>query len=135
MGYHYRARYETILFFEKGKRRLSDLGVADIIEAPRVHNGYPTEKPVEVGEVLVRQSSAAGDIVIDPFMGSGTFGVAAARLGRNFAGTDTSREACTVASTRLTATGGLSGRLFDGETQETWARRPVANTIPGGEAA
>ena len=34
MGYHYRARYECILFFEKGKRKLNDLGIADIIEAP-----------------------------------------------------------------------------------------------------
>ena len=31
MGYHYRARYEFILFFEKGKRRLNDLGIADMI--------------------------------------------------------------------------------------------------------
>jgi site-specific DNA-methyltransferase (adenine-specific) len=45
MGYHYRARYEFILFFEKGKRRLNDLGVADIINVPRVHRGYPAEKP------------------------------------------------------------------------------------------
>src|SRR5215470_13301144 len=35
MGYHYRARYEFILFFEKGKRKLADLGVADIITAKR----------------------------------------------------------------------------------------------------
>ena len=35
MGYHYRARYEFILFFEKGKRRLNDLGVADIIVEPQ----------------------------------------------------------------------------------------------------
>lgn len=33
MGYHYRARYEFILFFEKGKRKLSNLGTADVIEA------------------------------------------------------------------------------------------------------
>ena len=45
MGYHYRARYEFILFFEKGKRRLKDLGVADIITEPRIHRGYPAEKP------------------------------------------------------------------------------------------
>jgi len=44
MGYHYRSRYECILFFEKGKRKLSDLGVADILEAPRVHAGHPAEK-------------------------------------------------------------------------------------------
>jgi site-specific DNA-methyltransferase (adenine-specific) len=135
MGYHYRARYETILFFEKGKRRLSDLGVADIIESPRVHNGYPTEKPVEVAEVLVRQSSAVGDVMIDPFMGSGAFGVAAAKLGRNFAGTDLSREACAVARARLTATHGRPGRLFARETPETWAQGRETNTIRGGEAA
>src|SRR5688572_232910 len=35
MGYHYRARYECVLFFEKGKRKLRDLGIADIIQAPR----------------------------------------------------------------------------------------------------
>src|SRR5512138_2729606 len=60
MGYHYRARYEFILFFEKGKRRLNDLGMADIISVPRIHRGYPAEKPWEVSDVLVRQSSAAG---------------------------------------------------------------------------
>src|SRR5688572_32127677 len=37
MGYHYRARYEFILFFEKGKRKLNDLGIADVISVPRIH--------------------------------------------------------------------------------------------------
>ena len=60
MGYHYRARYEFILFFEKGKRRLNDLGVADVIAVPRIHRGYPAEKPPAVAEVLIKQSSAAG---------------------------------------------------------------------------
>ncbi|WP_313055857.1 DNA-methyltransferase [Atlantibacter hermannii] len=57
MGYHYRARYEFILFFEKGKRKLSDLSVADIITQKRVWNGYPTEKPLELAKVLIKQSS------------------------------------------------------------------------------
>ena len=57
MGYHYRARYEFVLFFEKGKRRLNNLGVADIISVPRVHRGYPAEKPPEVSEILIQQSS------------------------------------------------------------------------------
>lgn len=105
MGYHYRARYECVLFFEKGKRRLADLGVADVIEAPRVYNGYPTEKPVGVADVLVSQSSVAGDLVVDPFMGSGAFGVAALRAGRNFAGNDLSAEAMAVARARLGACG------------------------------
>ena len=88
MGYHYRARYECILFFEKGKRKLADLGIADILEAPRVRGGYPTEKPVAVSEVLIRQSTAPGELVIDPFMGSGSVGSAAVGLGRRFAGND-----------------------------------------------
>src|SRR6185503_4100892 len=101
MGYHYRARYEFILFFEKGKRRLSDLGVPDIISVPRIRGGYPAEKPAEVADVLIRQSSNAGDVVADPFMGSGSVGIAAARLGRRFLGNDVNPEAVRVAALRL----------------------------------
>ena len=93
MGYHYRARYEFILFFEKGKRKLNDLGQADIIEVPRVFNGYPTEKPVEVMDVLIRQSSFSGEIIIDPFMGAGAVGVSALASHRNFFGNDLSEVA------------------------------------------
>ena len=92
MGYHYRARYELILFFEKGKRRLNDLGVADVISVPRIRGGYPAEKPPEVSEVLIGQSSQPGEVVADPFMGSGSVGVAALRLGRRFLGNDINPE-------------------------------------------
>jgi site-specific DNA-methyltransferase (adenine-specific) len=105
MGYHYRCRYEFILFFEKGKRKLNDLGVSDIIECPRVFNGYPTEKPVAVSEVLIRQSTQPGELVVDPFVGSGSVGVAAARLGRHFAGADICREAFAITRDRLQAEG------------------------------
>jgi site-specific DNA-methyltransferase (adenine-specific) len=101
MGYHYRSRYELILFFEKGKRRLNDLGVADIIGVPRIHRGYPAEKPSAVSEVLVAQSSQEGDVVADPFMGSGSVGIAALKLGRRFAGTDINSEATRIAGDRL----------------------------------
>ena len=112
MGYHYRARYEFILFFEKGKRRLNDLGVADIISVPRIHGGYPAEKPVAVSEVLVRQSSEPGQLIADPFMGSGSVGVAALRLGRRFAGTDLNPQAVRLASDKLREFG--PGREPDG---------------------
>ncbi len=101
MGYHYRARYEFILFFEKGKRRLNNLGIADVISVPRVHRGYPAEKPPAVSEVLIKQSTAAGDLVADPFMGSGSVGVAALRTGRRFAGTDLNAEAVRLTADRL----------------------------------
>jgi site-specific DNA-methyltransferase (adenine-specific) len=101
MGYHYRARYELILFFEKGKRRLNDLGVADIIAVPRIRGGYPAEKPAGIAEVLINQSTQPGDAVADPFMGSGSVGVAAARLGRRFLGNDLNPEAVQIAAQKL----------------------------------
>jgi len=101
MGYHYRARYELILFFEKGKRRLNDLGVPDIISVPRIRGGYPAEKPIEIADVLVRQSSQEGDVVADPFMGSASVGVAALRAGRSFLGNDLNPEALRIARMRL----------------------------------
>jgi site-specific DNA-methyltransferase (adenine-specific) len=103
MGYHYRARYELILFFEKGKRKLNDLGVADVIGYPRIVGGYPAEKPAAVSEVLVRQSTRPGMLVVDPFMGSGSAGVAAVRRGCDFAGCDVCREAVELARGRLLA--------------------------------
>lgn len=105
MGYHYRARYEFILFFEKGKRKLHNLGIADIIEEPRVLNGYPAEKPVRVSEVLIEQSSDPGELVIDPFSGSGSVGVAALKSGRNFLGADLCQEAIDIAGMRMSELG------------------------------
>ena len=101
MGYHYRARYEFILFFEKGKRRLNDLGIPDIIQVPRIHRGYPAEKPAKVAEILIRQSTAQDETVIDPFMGSASTGVAAVNLGRRFMGNDLCSKAIDVARQRL----------------------------------
>jgi site-specific DNA-methyltransferase (adenine-specific) len=105
LGYHWRAKYEFILFFEKGKRRLLDLGKPDVLEEQRVNNAYPTEKPVELIKKLVANSSQSGELVIDPFFGSGATGDAALQLGRRFMGTDTSKVAHEHASPRLKARG------------------------------
>lgn len=126
MGYHYRARYECILFFEKGKRRLSDLGQADIITAPRVHRGYPAEKPRAVSEVLVRQSASPGQLVADPFMGSGSVGVASVALGCHFAGTDICDEAVGITAERLRTAGARQ------TAQLPVARAPQTATRPRG---
>jgi site-specific DNA-methyltransferase (adenine-specific) len=101
MGYHYRARYEMILFFEKGKRRLNNLGTPDILTAPRVRGGYPAEKPPRISEILIEQSTRPGDLVIDPFMGSASVGVAANRLDRRFHGNDISADSLALANARL----------------------------------
>jgi site-specific DNA-methyltransferase (adenine-specific) len=103
MGYHYRARHEWIIFFEKGKRRLADLGVPDVLSFARVRDGYPTQKPVELLRVLVEQSSAAGEVVADCFLGSGSTGEAALSLGRKFWGCDVSDRALARCRERLAA--------------------------------
>lgn len=108
MGYHYRARCEFVLFFEKGKRRLNSLSVPDVLSFPRVRAGYPTEKPVELCEVFVTQSSQPGDLIIDPFMGSGAVGVAALKHARNFSGNDISDKSITLSEERFKATLGLT---------------------------
>ena len=101
MGYHYRAQHEFILFFEKGKRRLNDLGIPDVLRFDRVRGGYPTQKPVSLLSVLIGQSSEEGQIVADPFMGSGSTGEAALRMGRSFIGTDVSESAFKMATNKL----------------------------------
>lgn len=89
-GYHWRNSYECILFFEKGKRRLNNNSWGDIQHFKRLKgaNYYPTEKPVELIKRLILNSSNPGESVFDPFMGSGSTGVAAVSLGRNFIGND-----------------------------------------------
>jgi site-specific DNA-methyltransferase (adenine-specific) len=107
MGYHYRSRYEFILFFEKGKRKLNDLGISDIIECPRIHRGYPTEKPSAVSEVLIKQSTQAEEVILDPFMGAGSSGIAAIKLGRHFLGCDSNPEAFALSDERISSVGGI----------------------------
>jgi site-specific DNA-methyltransferase (adenine-specific) len=102
MGYHYRARYELILFFEKGKRKLKNLGIPDVLCEDRIRGGYPTEKPVNLSKILIEQSSDEGDLVIDPFFGSGSVGAACSMSSRNFQGADISDYAHELASERLT---------------------------------
>jgi len=52
-------------------------------------------------ESLILNSSNEGDLVFDPFMGSGTTAVAAKRLNRNFIGFELSKEYCDIANNRI----------------------------------
>lgn len=62
---------------------------------------YPTQKPVKLLERIVQLSSNVGDLVFDPFCGSGTTLVAAVKHGRSALGTDISDEAITIAKERI----------------------------------
>lgn len=64
---------------------------------------YPTQKPLKLLERIVQLSSNVGDLVFDPFCGSGTTILAAVRNGRNAVGSDISNEAINIARLRIEA--------------------------------
>ncbi len=99
MGYPFRSSYEFVLHAEKGHRRIADdrkvRNFLEIVDVEWIKNSdaYPTEKPVELLEILLRQGSNPGDLVLDPFAGSGSCGEAAFNLRRNFLGFDVQQKA------------------------------------------
>lgn len=90
MGYHYRNQTERIAFFEKGKRKLRFLGIPDLLSFKRIRRGYPTEKPTELFDVLINQSTVEGETVADCFFGSGNSLISAIRNSRKAIGNDMS---------------------------------------------
>ena len=71
---------------------------ADGKNSPRFH---PTQKPVRLFEGIVNDYSEEGQIILDPFLGSGTTAVACQNLHRNFIGIEISPEYCKIAEERL----------------------------------
>ncbi len=68
------------------------------------HNGrriHPTQKPLGLFEELIDKHSKPGNLVIDPFVGSGTTAVAALNLGRRFAGCDIDQQYVLAARRRI----------------------------------
>jgi len=72
--------------------------------------GHPSQKPVGVGYYLIALSSAPGQIVCDPFVGSGSFGEAALEMGRDFIGIDKDAGYIDGARSRLTDVASLFTR-------------------------
>lgn len=83
--------------------------LSDVWEIPflnpkaKERTGYPTQKPVLLLERIIEISTNAGDLVLDPFCGSGTTLVAATLLGRRSIGIDSSQEAVALTRSRLDA--------------------------------
>jgi site-specific DNA-methyltransferase (adenine-specific) len=79
----------------------------DVIEIPTTCNGmhektlHPTQKPEELLRQFVLASSNVGDLVVDPFLGSGTTVVVAEQLKRKWQGCDKSLEYCQWAARRI----------------------------------
>jgi len=103
----------------EGRREMTD-----VIFAP--HKGgmphaertdHPTQKPVRLMSVIVEWLTNPGDLVLDPFMGSGSTGVAAVKLGRRFVGCDNQRRWVDVAAERI-ARAGVTATVAAGDTVE-----------------
>ena len=73
--------------------------------------GYPTQKPLALYERIIRASSNAGDIVLDPFAGCATTCVAAERLDRKWVGIDIGDKAHETVVNRLRDEGELFGKV------------------------
>jgi site-specific DNA-methyltransferase (adenine-specific) len=73
------------------------------------HGRHPTQKPLELLDRILRASTNPGDLVLDPFCGSGTTAVAAARLGRRFVGLELDDTYLGIAQRRIedALTGGI----------------------------
>ena len=83
----YAPKYEMIIFAHKGRKLLNGFRYADIIKASRTGNkNHPTEKPVDLLETFIKNSSDENTVVFDGFMGSGSTGVACVNTNRRFIG-------------------------------------------------
>jgi len=100
----YMKQYEFIIYGWKGKAKAINFkGSPNIIcLKPKVGNRiHPTEKPVELMEYLILNSTQEGDVVLDPFMGSGTTGVAALKNNRKFIGFEIFRHFFEISVNRI----------------------------------
>lgn len=111
--YPNRAQGESSAFAKGGKRSWAPhpLGAKprDVLEIPILNNGmaektpHPTQKPLELIRRFVEASSEPGDLVLDPFSGSGTTAVVCELLGRRWLVCDQDADYCGFAAERLQA--------------------------------
>lgn len=101
---YYMGACEFILMLKKGKARtINNRGCSNVL---RVKNKvgkkhHPTEKPVDLMRILVENSTKPGDIVFDPFMGSGSTGIACVDTGRRFIGMELDKQYFDIAMNRI----------------------------------
>lgn len=113
---YYQNVTEFGLFMFKGKARtINDPASKNLVTIfQRDESEHPTEKPVELMRLWIGNSSEPHSLVLDPFMGSGTTGVAALQLGRAFVGIEKDPRWFDIACKRI-ADAQRQGDLFLGE--------------------
>ena len=98
----YAPKHEFILYGHKGRRLRNGFRYADIIKANRTNNKlHPTQKPVDLLEIFIKQSTDKNDVVFDGFMGSGSTGVACMNTNRRFIGIELDNNYFDIASKRI----------------------------------
>lgn len=87
-------------FKADGKQMRSVWAVATPLKWEKRYGKYPTQKPEELLRRVILSSTNTGDLILDPFSGSGTTGVVAVRYGRRFVGIDSNPAAVDTARNR-----------------------------------
>ena len=101
---YYLNSYEMILMLRKGKaKNINNMGTKNILQINNIigKKKHPTEKPVELMEILIENSTGGRELVLDPFMGAGSTGVACKNLGRNFIGMEIDEKYFKIAKERI----------------------------------
>lgn len=86
-----------------GKQMRSVWAIPTAPKSEKIHGAHPTQKPLRLMERLVALCTKPGDRVLDPFCGSGTTGVAAVKLGRDFVGIEQDFGYSEIAKARIGA--------------------------------
>lgn len=101
----YMKNCEYVLFLRKGKAKwINNIGDSKTVHQFNNIIGnkkHPTEKPVKLLEFYIRNSSQEGEVVLDPFMGSGSTGVACLNTNRNFIGIELDENYFEIAKERI----------------------------------
>jgi DNA modification methylase len=99
----YMKNAEYILFLRKGRAKpIKHAGSKTVHEFYNTRNkSHPAEKPVDLMEFYIKNSSNRGDLVLDPFMGSGATGVACVNTGRRFIGMELDEQYFGIALERI----------------------------------
>jgi len=101
LGHYFRRRHEFILFASKGKRHLKSKAIPDVWKIKRVTKiKYPTQKPTEIFELMIKGSAEDGFVVCDPFLGSGSAMIASIKNSCNFIGCDISEKSINISKQR-----------------------------------
>ena len=103
---YYLNSYELILMLRKGNaRNINEMGTKNILDVKNIRGKtHPTEKPVELNEIFIKNSSNENEIVLDPFMGTGSCALACINTNRNFIGIELDEKYFEIAKNRIEET-------------------------------